>query len=62
MGTARNLKYEIIAMRNDGLSYRQIEKELQCSKGTINYHCKSCLIHAYDGQNNYISTIYIRLA
>jgi orotate phosphoribosyltransferase-like protein len=40
MGTARNLKYEILNMRNDGLSYRQIEKELQCSKGTINYHCK----------------------
>lgn len=40
MSNHRNLKSEIVQMRNDGLSYRQIQKELQCSKGTINYHCK----------------------
>jgi len=31
-------KEEIIRLRNNGLSYRQIEEELGCSKSTISYH------------------------
>ena len=31
-------KEQILELREKGLSYRQIEKELGCSKGTIAYH------------------------
>jgi NAD-dependent dihydropyrimidine dehydrogenase PreA subunit len=31
-------KEKILKLRSQGLSYRQIEKELGCSKGTIAYH------------------------
>ena len=34
------LKNQILTLRNQGKSYREIQKELICSKGTINYHCK----------------------
>jgi orotate phosphoribosyltransferase-like protein len=40
MGYHRNLTPQILEMRNRGLTYRQIQKELQCSKGTINYICR----------------------
>ena len=40
MSTKRNLKSEIINLRNQGKSYREIKQILNCSKGTINYHCK----------------------
>jgi hypothetical protein len=33
-------KDEIIRLRKQGKSYREIESELDCSKGTIAYHCK----------------------
>ena len=32
------LKEKIMSLRNQGMSYRKIEKELGCSKGTIAYH------------------------
>lgn len=32
------VKHEILRLREEGLSYRQIEKELGCSKSTISYH------------------------
>ena len=32
---------EILRLRAEGLSYRQIEVRLGCSKGTISYHCGS---------------------
>lgn len=32
------LKDEIIRLYSEGFSYRQIEKILSCSKGTISYH------------------------
>jgi transposase len=32
------LRNQILALR-DTMSYRDIEKKLGCSKGTINYHC-----------------------
>lgn len=40
MSYHRNLTPQILEMRNRGLAYRQIQKELNCSKGTINYICR----------------------
>jgi 5-methylcytosine-specific restriction endonuclease McrA len=39
------VKDQILELRNLGYSYRQIEEKLNCSKGTIAYHCG-------DGQKN----------
>lgn len=36
---------EIIRLRNQGLSYRKIEKELGCSRSTISYHCTKAENH-----------------
>jgi len=33
-------KQDIIRLRKEGKSYREIENELDCSKGTVAYHCK----------------------
>lgn len=33
-------KDDIIRLRKQGKSYREIEDELECSKGTVAYHCK----------------------
>jgi DNA-binding CsgD family transcriptional regulator len=41
MSVKRNIKNEIIQLRNEGKSYREIQKILNCSRGTINYHCKN---------------------
>jgi transposase len=41
MSIKRNLKNEIVQMRTEGKSYREIQKILNCSRGTINYHCKN---------------------
>jgi DNA-binding CsgD family transcriptional regulator len=41
MSIKRNLKNEIVRLRCDGKSYREIQKILTCSRGTINYHCKN---------------------
>jgi DNA-binding CsgD family transcriptional regulator len=40
MSVKRNLKQDIVQMRNEGKSYREIQKILNCSRGTINYHCR----------------------
>jgi DNA-binding CsgD family transcriptional regulator len=40
MSIKRNLKNDIVQMRNEGKSYREIQKILNCSRGTINYHCR----------------------
>ena len=32
------LKNKILQLRKEGYSYRDIQKELNCSKGTISYH------------------------
>lgn len=34
----KNLKEQIIQLREAGLSYSEISNELNCSKGTISYH------------------------
>jgi len=36
-----SLKEKIIKLHNQGLKYRQIQKELDCSMGTIAYHLNS---------------------
>ena len=41
MSLRRNLKNDIVQMRNEGMSYRKIQKILSCSRGTINYHCRN---------------------
>jgi len=35
------LKEKIIELRKNGLSYKQIERELGCARSTIQYHCKN---------------------
>lgn len=34
------MKEKILELRRQGYSYKKIEKELGCSRGTISYHCK----------------------
>ena len=34
------MKEEIIKLRKEGKSYREIEKEVGCSRANISYHCK----------------------
>jgi DNA invertase Pin-like site-specific DNA recombinase len=36
----RGIKEDILQLRNEGYSYRDIQKKLKCSKSTINYHCE----------------------
>lgn len=33
------VKNQILELREQGYSYRQIQSKLGCSKGTISYHC-----------------------
>ena len=40
MARPRQLKNKVLTLRAEGKSYRAIQKELECSRGTINYHCK----------------------
>lgn len=40
MSAPRQLKNEILDLRIEGKTYREIQKLLSCSRGTINYHCK----------------------
>lgn len=37
----RGIKEEILQLRKEGFSYREIQKKLNCSKSTINYHCQN---------------------
>jgi hypothetical protein len=38
MKNKKSLKDEIIRLKNEGFSYSEIQKKLNCSKGTISYH------------------------
>lgn len=40
MAKPRHLKNQVLSLRAEGKSYRAIQKVLNCSRGTINYHCK----------------------
>lgn len=37
----KNLKNQIIELRQKGFSYLEIQKKLNCSKGTIAFHCST---------------------
>lgn len=37
----KNLKEQIIKLRQSGFSYNQIKEKLGCSKGTIAFHCST---------------------
>ena len=36
----RGIKDEILQLRKEGFSYRDIQDKLKCSRSTINYHCE----------------------
>lgn len=40
MAKPKMLKNKVLALRGQGKSYREIQKELNCSRGTVNYHCR----------------------
>jgi IS30 family transposase len=40
MARPRQIKNEILSLREQGKTYNQISKQLNCAKSTINYHCK----------------------
>jgi transposase len=39
MAKPRNIKNEILRLRDQNYTYDQIVKELNCSKSTVSYHC-----------------------
>jgi DNA-binding CsgD family transcriptional regulator len=43
-----HLKESILKLRNDGLTYNEIRKELGCSKSVISFHCRKENIHDYN--------------
>jgi len=40
MARPRQIKNQILSLREEGKTYNEISKELECAKSTINYHCK----------------------
>ena len=48
-------KEDIIRLRKQGKSYREIENELDCSKGTVAYHCKQEGLEDIGKKNEIIS-------
>lgn len=40
MARPRNIKNQILSLREEGKTYNQISNELCCTKSTVNYHCK----------------------
>lgn len=58
----KSLKEEIVDLFCKGLTYKEIKEELNCSKGTISYHCSSLRINKYSEDNikmyqDYFNTI-----
>ena len=39
MSRPREIKKEILELHAEGFSYKQICEKLNCSKGTVAYHC-----------------------
>ena len=52
------LKTKIIECRKQGKTYNQISKELNCSKGTISYHCSQIINNNSIKQDNRESCFY----
>jgi DNA invertase Pin-like site-specific DNA recombinase len=40
MARPRQIKNDILSLREQGKTYNQIVSILKCSKSTVNYHCK----------------------
>ena len=40
MSGYRKLKFEILELRKQGKTYREIEALLNCNRSVINFHCK----------------------
>jgi transposase len=40
MARPKKIGNKVLTLRAQGKSYREIAKELNCSRGTVNYHCK----------------------
>ena len=40
MTAVRGLRRQILELRSQGFFYNQIAEKLNCSKGTISYHCQ----------------------
>lgn len=40
MAKPRQIKNDILRLREKGYSYNEICKALNCAKSTVNYHCK----------------------
>lgn len=47
----KDLKEKIIKLRLEGKSYNEIKNNLNCSKGTISFHCKNLGLTVIDGLN-----------
>lgn len=45
------LKTEILALRNQGLTYKQIRKSLNCCMSVISYHCKNAGLAVSSNRN-----------
>jgi transcriptional regulator len=39
MSAPRNIKEQILRLRMEGKSYREIEKELNCTRSNVWFHC-----------------------
>jgi len=56
----KGLKEKIISLRIKGNSYRQIVKELNCSKGTISYHCSKLEKNEIIKKRNREATFFLK--
>jgi len=41
MSAPKNLKFQILELRQKNMSYRQIQSILNCTRSTVHYHCKN---------------------
>ena len=57
MARPRHIKNAIITLREEGKTYNQIAKELECAKSTINYHCKKNNLTDIGFKNNRVDSI-----
>jgi predicted transcriptional regulator len=57
MARPRQIKNAIITLREEGKTYNQIAKELECAKSTINYHCKKYDLTDIGFKNNRIDSL-----
>jgi len=56
MARPRQIKNAILSLREEGKTYNEIAKELECAKSTINYHCKKHDLTDIGFKNNRIDS------